>query len=235
MNLHSTALASAISSQGSELSLQMASMGPSITHALDEGLTRVERSIEKHFSVLEEQWSITRKSRNIPQSAPDEILARKVITPATLETLALFDSLCSCSTNYRGKHERGCFRLFQHKTVHTIAREFRVFNLLLCFRLEVERAPHAFVRDFKVYPNFSVRGRVAWTSEAFLLTYKTVLKMERGLAACELRKTFRDCLVKLQILFEEGKAWPTDVTRTGKNLLHVREYSFFFIDLNCEH
>lgn len=223
MDLHSAALASAISSQGSELSLQMASMGPSITHALDEGLTRVESSIEKHFSALEEQWSIMKKYRNIPQSAPGEVLAGEVITPAKLETPALFDSLCSCSTNYRGKHERGCFRLFQHKKVHTIAREFRVFNLLLCFRLEVERAPHAFARDFKVYPNFSVRGRVAWPSEAFLLTYKTVLKMERGLAACELRKTFRDCLVKLQILFEEGKAWPTDVTRTGKNLLHVRE------------
>lgn len=223
MTLHSAALVSAVSSQGSELSLQMASMGSSITHALDEGLTRVDSSIEKHFSALEEQWSIIRKSRNTPQSAPDEILARKVITPATLETLALFDSLCSCSKNYRGNHERGCFRLFQHKTVHTIAKEFRVFNLLLCFRLEVERAPHAFVRDFKVHPNFSVRGRVAWPSEAFLLTYKTVLKMERGLAACELRKNFRDCLVKLQILFEEGKAWPTDVSRTGKTLLHVRK------------
>ena len=39
---HLTALASAISSQGRELSLQMASMGPFITDALDEGLAKLE-------------------------------------------------------------------------------------------------------------------------------------------------------------------------------------------------
>lgn len=207
-------------------------MGPAITHALDEGLARVESLIQKQFSSLEKQWSSFNKDRAKPESATDEILAPKIITPSGLESTALFDSLCSCPMNSRGKHEKGCFRLFQHKKVHIIARKFRVFNLLLRFRLEVERAPYAFARDLKIYPNFSIRGRVSWPSEAFLLTYKTILAMDNRLTARELRKTFRDCLVKLQSLFEQGKAWPTDVSRSGKNLLHVRELGPFFISSN---
>lgn len=204
-------------------------MGPSITHTLDESLSNLERSIQKRFSSLEKSWSNFNKDRAIPRSASSEALTpEKTIRQTTLESPALFDSLCSCSINDVAKHEKGCFRSFQHKKVHVIARKFRVFNLLLHLRLEVERAPYAFSRDLKIYPNFSLRSTVEWPSEAFSLTYKTILTMERRLTARELQKIFRDCLVGLQNLFNQGKAWPTDITTTGSNLLHVRGQSPFY-------
>lgn len=223
---HATALATAISSQGSELSLQMASLGPSITHALDQGLNQLEESIGKQFKGLEQQWADLQQDRVIHQSAPSmNVAQKKAAMQPERESVALFDSLCSCRINCPQKHEKGCFRSFQHKKVHIIAGKFRIFSSLLHFRLEVQRAPFAFARDLRVYPNFSMRSTVPGDSGAFSLVHETFLAMERGLAAPELQTTFRDCLVKLRTLFEEGKAWPTDVTTRGESLLHVSLFS----------
>ena len=138
------------------------------------------------------------------------------------ESAALSDSLCSCPANCSHKHEKTCYRSFQYRKVHVIARKFKIFSSLLHFRLEVQRAPSVFSRDLKVYPNFSMRSTVPWNSGAFSLVSETRLATRRrGIAARELQITFRGCLVKLRKLFEQGKAWPTDITTRGKNLLHV--------------
>lgn len=213
-----------MSLQGSELSLQMASVGSSITHALNEGLAKVVESIKQEFASLEKEWKRPDQCQASCQSALGKDLTEKKMTAILPQrkSVALFDSLCSCSTNRPQQHESGCFHSFQHKKVYTVARRFRIFSLLLHFRLEVQRAPFAFARDLKVYPNFSMRCMVdIWKSEAFTLVNDAILAMGSRPSAPELAKRFRDCLFGLRKLFEEGKAWPTDVTTDGYSLLHV--------------
>ena len=203
-------------------------MGPSITHALDESLSKLEVSIQKQFASLEKQWAHLQQVEDKNQSIPskDVTQEKKAIQPQN-ESAILFDSLCSCTTNRPQMHERTCFRSFQHKRVHAIAGRLKILSYLLRFRLEVQRAPFAFARDLKVYANFSMRSTVEWDSEAFALVYETFQVMAK-LTECtakELQKKFRYCLMTLRKLFEDGKAWPTDMTTDGQNLLHVGTFS----------
>lgn len=200
----------------------MALVGPSVTHALDEGLAKLEKSIQQQFASLEKRWENSDQVQLLSQpevtQETTEIIARR-------ESVTLSDSLCSCSINRAQRHEKSCFRSFQHKKVHIIAGKFRTFNSLLQVKLEVQRAPFAFARDLKVYPNFSMRSMVKeYESEAFSLVYDTFLAMEPLPSAPDLAKVFRDCLVGLRKLFEERKAWPTDITTYGESLLHVSVY-----------
>lgn len=225
---YSTALASTISSQGIELSLQMALMGPSITHALDEGLAKLEKSIKKQFASFEKQWENSSQNSNTRESALNANMTQDTVTHPHRESVALFDSFCSCSANRPHKHEKSCFRSFQFKKTHIIAGKYRIFGYLLHIRLEIQRAPHAFARDLKVYPNFSMRSTVQGNSEAFCLVWEASAAIGR-LVAPELEKAFRGCLVGLRKLFDEGKAWPTDVTARGKSLLHVCDTRYQFV------
>lgn len=205
-------------------------MGPSITRALDEGLEKLEKSIQEQFTSLGKQWASSGQDSPACQSILNRNATQKTAVQVKHQSAALYDSLCSCSANSKQKHESGCFRSFQHRKVHIIAGKFQFFSLLLQFRLEVHRAPLSFARDLRVCPNFSIRSMVSESdSAAFNLVYDTFQSTQRGLTASELEKTFRDCLVALRKLFDEGKAWPTDITRHGESLLHVRRISLRFI------
>lgn len=210
----------------------MALMGPSITRALDEGLEKLEKSIQTQFTSLGKQWANSDQDAPACQSTMNRNATQKrTAIQAKHQSSALSDSLCSCSANRPGKHESGCFRSFQHRKVHIIAGKFNLFSLLLQFRLEVHRAPFSFARDLKVYPNFSIRSTVVgYDSEAFILVSEITDLARRELTAPELERSFRDCLVGLRKLFEEGKAWPTDITTHGESLLHVRISSLRFIN-----
>lgn len=210
----------------------MALMGPSITHALDEGLEKLETSIKTQFASLGKQWANSDQDPPACQSTMDRNATQKRTSiQAKHQSSALSDSLCSCSANRPGKHESGCFRSFQHRKVHIIAGKFNLFSLLLQFRLEVHRAPFSFARDLRVYPKFSMRSTVRlFDSEAFILVNETSYSPRRERTALEIERTFRDCLVGLRKLFEEGKAWPTDITTDGESLLHVRKFSLRFIN-----
>lgn len=202
----------------------MASIGPSISHALDERLSRVESSIQRQISSLEKRLPSFDNYQAVLKSAPDEdVTPVNAVTQPQRGSSSLFDSLCSCGANRLQNHEKSCFRSFQYKKVHTIARTFRIFSLLLHFRLEVQHDPFVFARDLRVYPNFSMRSTVQNDSEGFCLVVETVKAMEGGLPERELQQTLRHCLVGLRKLFEDGKAWPTDINRSGENLLHVRK------------
>lgn len=202
----------------------MASIGPSITHVLDEGLAKMEGSIQKRLSNLERQLSDFNHYRASLDATPDgNGTPVKAVIQVQHELPSLFDSLCSCGPDRSKNHKKSCFRSFQHKRVHIIARRFRIFSSLLHFKLEVQRDPFVFARDLKIYPNFSMRSTVRWDSEAFSLVFDTIDAIEDGLTAQELQDILRNCLVGLRKLFEDGKAWPTDITSSGENLLHVRE------------
>lgn len=213
----------------------MALMGPSITHALDERLDKLEKSIQKQFTSLGKQWENSGQDPPACQSILNRNATQeKTAIQTTHQSAALFDSLCSCFANSPHEHESQCFRSFQHRKVHIIAGKFNFFSLLLQFRLEVHRSPSSFARDLRVYPNFSMRSTVVeYNSEAFNLVYETSQLARRELTARELEKTFRDCLVGLRKLFDEGKAWPTDITTLGKSLLHVRRFSLGSINESC--
>lgn len=208
----------------------MASIGPSITHALDERLAKMEDSIQKQLSSFENEWSRFNNHHAVPKpaSAPDEdVTPLKAVAQEERASTSLFDSLCSCCENRLHNHEKSCFRSFQHKKVYVIARRFRIFSLLLQFRLEVQRDPFVFARDLKIlHPNFSMRSTVESSSEAFLLVSSMIQAMRGVRAKRELQKTLRHCLVGLGKLFEVGKAWPTDIPTSGRILLHVRKTVF---------
>lgn len=202
----------------------MALIGPSITHVLDEGLAKMECSIHKRLSNLERQWSSFNNDQAALKPTPDDDMTPvKAMIKLHRELPLSPDPLCSCSANRPRKHDKSCFRSFQHKEVHIIARRFRIFNLLMHFRLEVQRNPFAFARDLNIYPNFSMRSTVERSSGAFNLVFTTIEEMEEAPTERELQKTLRHCLVGLRKLFEDGKAWPTDIIKSGENLLHVRK------------
>lgn len=67
-------------------------------------------------------------------------------------------------------------------------------------------------------------------TEAFALVYNVFMAMEKGFTSKSLQSLTQGCLTKLQYVFEEGKAWPTDLTMNGENLLHVGA----FISIFCQ-
>lgn len=193
---------------------------------------KLEKSIQTQFTSLGKQWANSDQDPPACQSTTMNRNAtqKKTAIQAKHQSSALSDSLCSCSGNRPGKHESGCFRSFQHRKVHIIAGKFNLLSLLLQFRLEVHRSPFSFARDLRVYPNFSIRSTVRRSdSQAFDLVYEAS-QLVRRQSAPELERTFRDCLVGLRKLFDEGKAWPTDITTHGESLLHVRKFSLRFIN-----
>lgn len=126
-------------------------------------------------------------------------------------------------------HKRTCFRWHQHKRVHTIAAKLKLFNFLVRFRLELQRAPGVFARDLKVCANLTLRSTVKGT-EAFTLVYDVFTAMGKEFTSKSLQRLTQGCLIKLQNVFEEGKAWPTDLAMNGESLLHVGA----FISILCQ-
>ncbi|TPX12915.1 uncharacterized protein E0L32_006795 [Thyridium curvatum] len=219
---HSTALSSAMSSQGSQLALQLASMGPSITHALDEGLSKLEVSIQKQFSGLEKQWTDFRRGEDTRHILSGMDMAQKPAIQPNNKSSPLLDPLCSCPSSHPQLHERTCFRWRQNRKVHVIAGKLRVFSSLVRFRLELQRAPGVFAKDLKVCANLTIRATVDWT-EAFNVVHR--MGTISGTRVKEFQKSSQWCLMELRRLFDEGKAWPTDTTTHGYSLLHCASFA----------
>lgn len=100
--------------------------------------------------------------------------------------------------------------------------EMRVFNRRVRLAVDLEYSLMAWARDWQIHPNFTVRTIVPPGSEAYNIMSHCDELFQWSLTQEELTDRLKNFLTQLLRLFEERKAWPTDVTDDGSNLLHVR-------------
>lgn len=164
-------------------------------------------------------------AENIP--IPDKEESDDIVAP-------LFDWGCTCSRrevlsipksssrNARICHESSCPLFIYKRRTHQITGTLKVFNLLLRCKVAVSYSSRAFMKDLQVSPNFTVRSTVDYKSPAFSLLSKTLSSIcWIELSASDMAKELQCCLRQLHGLFQDGKAWPTDVTPDGATLIYV--------------
>lgn len=148
---------------------------------------------------------------------------------------SLFESKCSCyhqplqgglGTSKRGRY-RGCYHKsscplsITEKVEYDIVGRFKLFNYLFICRMGISYSRHAAFRSLQIQPNFTVRAVVPGNSPAFVLVRNTMIALESCETPDTAISTVGSCLVGLEKLFLQGKAWPTDTTHHYGNLLDV--------------
>jgi len=225
-------------SQTLDLSNQISAMVPGMTQTLDSRLARLDHSIQVRLESLERTTALalhpyvqSRLSGITTETADDQVInSTKQVVRFPQVSLPEFD--CCCSANaFRNSssrsssstlaHEERCRFSYQNRKRHVVIGNLKVFKWLFQFRIGIQYSRRA-ARDLQIQPNFTIRATVGTNSPAFNIVYQTFWAMEKGATAPELRDALQSCLRTLQGLFLERRAWPTDVTELGENLLHVR-------------
>ncbi|KAI1467891.1 uncharacterized protein F4812DRAFT_459172 [Daldinia caldariorum] len=135
---------------------------------------------------------------------------------------SIFDSLCTCSKMQKRRstkqHQDGCVYSLKQYDSWTFNRSFRVFRRAVTVACRFEYARMNWARDWRVYPNMTVRMTVPRSSPAFTTMEKISFDLYRHVQ--DMEELFRDCLVRLKLIFMNGEGWPTDVREDGSNLIH---------------
>lgn len=139
--------------------------------------------------------------------------------PLSMAGESLLDFNCHCNRNHLEAHSRTCLYSLKSRKKRVIVGQARLFNFLLQCKITVQYSRHEFYRDLGISSNFTLRATRA-ESIAFDIVTGTVLKMGKETPK-ELRKNLRNSLVSVSQSFIDGHAWPTDISTTGWNLLHV--------------
>ncbi|KAI1209534.1 uncharacterized protein F4807DRAFT_427040 [Annulohypoxylon truncatum] len=144
----------------------------------------------------------------------------------------LLGCLCQCPRiRQRGacvQHQKGCMLSFSNRKKRSWAMKFRVFQREVTSIWELEYSRIAWARDFRINRNLTVRAIVPNNSPAF----KLITDIWEGawttkeMTTYDLGTSLRKCLIKLQELFRDGLAWPTDVDVFGRNLLNAANKFF---------
>lgn len=132
----------------------------------------------------------------------------------------LLDLNCHCTRNHLEAHSRACFYSLKNRKRRVIVGQARLFSFLLQCKITVEYCRHMFYRDLHISPNFTLRA-IREESAAFDIVERTAFGLEKA-PPDEVKKRLRNSLISVRQLFMDGHAWPTDISTTGMNLLHVR-------------
>lgn len=132
----------------------------------------------------------------------------------------LLDLNCHCTRNHLEAHSRTCFYSLKSRKRRVIVGQAHLFNFLLQCKITVQYSRHAFYRDLGISPNFTLRATRA-KSIALDIILNTQYEIYKATPE-EVKKCLRNCLVSVRQSFLDGHAWPTDISTTGINLLHVR-------------
>lgn len=125
-----------------------------------------------------------------------------------------------CVAGSAKTHTKTCIYSFRNKTRRTLAGKIKVYNYIFTYKIMLQFPQHSFPRDFEVYPNFTVRA-TCQSSPAFELVARCSERVRQAVTMEELRNDLKSCLINVRQCFLDGRAWPTDVTPFGMNLLHV--------------
>lgn len=116
------------------------------------------------------------------------------------------------------EHEAGCPVSFLDKKSRTISGNVRAFSTLFRWKVSI-RYSRFHLRDLQVQPNFTVTA-INDRSPAFRLVDSLAdihLEINENEVEAKLLVVTRG----LRQLFMDHKAWPTDISTTGANILHV--------------
>lgn len=176
--------------------------------------------------------SIVKATENEPQPPPyttqTSSYAREE-SPSSSNSLWKLKCYCagSISPAYPITHATSCYLSLRHRQRRALIGKVKLFNYFFQFQVAVEYSQYAFLRSLSIQNNFTIRATVPEGSAAFELIDDTTFNMARYTSTQALRQGLQSCLVGLQRLFMEGRAWPTDIeTTTGNNLLHVCDHPY---------
>lgn len=117
------------------------------------------------------------------------------------------------------EHEEGCPASFLNKRSQTISGEIRFLSTLFRWKVRI-RYSQFFMRDLQVHPNFKVTAIVP-RSPAFELVDNSLQEITGEMTRMQVEEKLLALSKGLRELFMNRKAWPTDISPTDQNLLHV--------------
>lgn len=223
----------------------MAQLVPTLSRTMGEKLHAIERNIEDRLILLEKAVLSASQSREDfrPQQtasmishfrAASNVEQRKGMLDyserrsenAQSRFLMMSTIICLCPFVEKRGHESGCRLAFSNRKYIERRGSLRFFNYVIQFKVAIVYSRRSRLLDVEVRPNFTLRAICSQESPAFrlflgvadkLLSPQKYAIVKPEQIAAELSR----CLLNLQKLFNEGKAWPTDSLLSGSSLLHV--------------
>ncbi|KAG8162878.1 hypothetical protein KVR01_007356 [Diaporthe batatas] len=243
-------LSSIISTQSQDMQQQIAAIIPDLSKTLEFRLWKSEQSLQARMDALEimikeslcsdetdvhDSTCFIESSNTAPEIRQDR--SKELVASSRTKRVSgsgknssitgpLWELRCHCagsiSPAYPVTHATSCHLSFRYKQRRALIGKIRLFNYFFQFQVAIEYSQYAFLRSLHVQHNFTIRATVPQGSPAFDLIDGITFNMGFYSTVQSLRKNLQSCLQRLQRMFMEGRAWPTDIEDgTGNNLLHA--------------
>lgn len=239
--------------QGQKTTDQISFLLPQIDESINDRLSRLERLVlaqpkddqtqttlthiqgqDATTPVNYQQGGDSRQPAAVHVSGIDLATERHSLGPQQLaKGSSPLLSQFSCSCSYKKlrnqpdsqrldilEHEQGCPISFLNKRGRTITGEIRVFSTLFRWKVSV-RYSRLFLGDLQVQPNLTATA-IHRNSPAFQLI-NSLAYINWNMEEEKVEAKLSAIIVGLRQLFMNHRAWPTDISELGENLLHVSQ------------